>query len=168
MADQLEPRNRWKLTEEESRNLREFITAMVLNGQITADVAGLRPIDLYVLNLLDLDGESTPGELARRTALTTGAITKLIDRLARLGLVQRSHDLSDRRRVRLTIADKATENVGEGASLFTPIAKRMDDLISSYSEEHREVVFDFLVRATGELHDITNEMQGRRSRERAH
>ncbi|PZG18751.1 MarR family transcriptional regulator [Nonomuraea aridisoli] len=139
---------------------------MVLNGQITADVAGLRPVDLYVLNLLDIDGETTPGDLAKRTALTTGAVTKLIDRLARLGLVQRSHDMSDRRRVRLTIAEKATENVGEGASLFTPIAKRMDDLISSYSAEHRAVVFDFLVRATEELHEITNEMQNRRVRDR--
>lgn len=167
MVSDPKPQNRWRLTEEESRILREFITAMVLNGQITADVAGLRPIDLYVLNLLDLDGESTPGELAKRTALSTGAITKLIDRLARIGLVQRSHDLADRRRVRLTISDKAAENVGEGASLFTPIAKRMDDLISSYGEEHRAVVIDFLIKATRELQDITEELQERKSRARA-
>ncbi|WP_186356078.1 MarR family winged helix-turn-helix transcriptional regulator [Streptomonospora sp. PA3] len=147
--------------------MREFITALVLNGQVTAEVSGLRPVDLYVLNLLDIDGRSTPGELAQRTALTTGAVTKLVDRLVRLGLVQRTHDTDDRRRVWLTTTEQATRNIGEGASLFSPIARRMDDLISSYSDEHRAVIFDFLLRATEELKEITSALQEQRTGQRA-
>lgn len=166
MSNEAEPLNRWELTETESRSLREFVTAIVLNGQVTAQASGLHPIDLYVLNILDLDGESTPGELAKRTALTTGAVTKLIDRLTRIGLVQRTADENDRRRVRLTIADGAESVVGESANLFAPMAKRMDDLISSFPEDRRAVIFDFFDLAAQELHNAMIELQGNRSRAR--
>lgn len=163
MSSEAESRNRWALSASESRILREFITAMVLNAKVTAEASGLRPVDLYVLNLLDIDGRSTPGELAKRTALTTGSVTKLLDRLVRQGLVERTHDTVDRRRIWLTIAEKASENVGEEANLFTPVAKQMDDLISSYTEDHRAVVIDFLVRAADELKVVTDELQQRKS-----
>ena len=149
-----------QLTSEESRRLREYVTAMVLNGQVTADAAGLHPMDLYVLNLLDLDGQATAGELAERTALTTGAVTKLVDRLVRTGLVERTADPADRRRVVLRVADEpATEAFGEEASLFTPIATRMDELIGSFPEDQRAVLFEFFSRATDELQRATVELQ---------
>ena len=44
-------------------------------------------------------GRSRPGELARRTGLTTGAITGVIDRLEKAGFARRARDSSDRRRV---------------------------------------------------------------------
>lgn len=160
MSNGAESVNRWELTEAESRMLREFVTAVVLHGHVTAEAAGLHPIDIYVMNLLDLDGESTPGELAKRTALTTGAVTKLVDRLARLGLVRRTPDEHDRRRVKLSIVDRASEEaLGERADVFTPMAKRMDHLISSYPEQHREVLLDFFVRATEQLQGATAELQ---------
>ena len=53
--------------------------------------------------------ELTAGMLVRRTMVTTGAITNRIDRLAERGLVQRSADADDRRKVivRLTPAGLA-------------------------------------------------------------
>ncbi|GAA2009470.1 MarR family transcriptional regulator [Nocardiopsis rhodophaea] len=156
--------NRWELSETEARRLREFVSAMMLNGHVTAEIAGLRPIDLYVLNLLDLDGRATPSELARRTSLTTGAITKLIDRLARIGLVERTPDEEDRRRVWLTVSDQASSHVGKKADLFAPTAKRMDGLISGYPEDQRAVLLDFLCRATTELRKATEELQQARPR----
>lgn len=150
----------------ESYKLREFVTAMVLNSQVTAEIAGLRAVDLYVLNLLDMSGRLTAGELAKRTALTTGAITKLIDRLARSGLVERLPDLDDRRRVLLQLTDTSAW-VGEGADLFSPLAKRMNVLISSFPREQREVLLEFLDRATDEIQLATCELQekGRPPRE---
>lgn len=149
-----------KLTPHEARLLREYVTAMVLNGQITAKAAGLHPIDLYVLNLLDLHGPASAGELAEHTALTTGAVTKLVDRLVRAGLVQRTAHPADRRRVVLRVVDEtATEALGEQASLFTPFARHMDDLIASFTEDQRATLFDFFARATTELHQVTTELQ---------
>lgn len=149
-----------KLTCEESRRLREHVTAVVLNGQVTAEAAGLHPIDLYVLNLLDLDGPATAGGLADRTALTTGAVTKLVDRLVRADLVERTADPADRRRVVLRIAPKAaTEALGEDASLFTPLATRMDELITSFTEDQRATLFAFFAHATDQLQQATSELQ---------
>lgn len=151
-----EPR---KLTEAESRRLREFATAMVLNGQVTAETAGLHPIDLYALNLLDLDGQATAGELAQRTALTTGAVTKLIDRLANAGLVERTPDPADRRRVLLSVTGRVTEAIGERAELFASVSHRMDALLTSFPSEQRAVLFEFFTRAAEELQRSTEEIQ---------
>lgn len=149
-----------ELTEEETRRLREYVTAIVLNGQVTAQAAGLHPVDLYVLNLLDLEGGATAGKLAERTALTTGAVTKLIDRLVRVGLVERTADPTDRRRVVLrVVAANAIRALGEQAALFAPLATRMDRLIGSYPEEQRAVLFDFFTHATDELQRVTAELQ---------
>ena len=68
---------------------------------------GLGDGDFDVLATLRRDGaphELTPSELGARTMVTSGAVTKRIDRLERLGLVERRVDERDARgrRVRLT------------------------------------------------------------------
>lgn len=160
--------NHPELTEEETRRLREFVTAVVLNGQVTAEAAGLHAAELYVLNLLDLDAASTPGELAKRTALTTGAITKLLDRLERIGLVRREPDPTDRRKVRLRIVDAgADEALGSKADVFAPMSLRMDELISSYPAEARDTIFDFFARATVTLRTAMVDLQLNRGSSRS-
>ncbi|MFI7121213.1 MarR family winged helix-turn-helix transcriptional regulator [Amycolatopsis sp. NPDC049868] len=152
--------NRWALTADESRLFREYVSAMVFNGQVTADAAGLNTIDLYVLNLLELSGEVSAGELARRTGLTTGAVTKLIDRLVGAGLVFRRTDADDRRRVRIGIVESAAdERLGSAAELFAPIASRLDRLISTFPEAERRVLMDYFARAAEELVEATREIQ---------
>ncbi|GAA4913076.1 MarR family winged helix-turn-helix transcriptional regulator [Streptomonospora salina] len=155
-----------RLTEDEVRSLRRFITATLLNGQVTADAAGLHPVDLYVLNLVDVDGAATAGELAKHTGLTTGAITKLVDRLVRSGLVERARDPADRRRVVIRIIGKATAETLGGASapLFAPVATRMDRLISGFTDEQRAVLAEFFDLAADQLRHATEDLQqGRRA-----
>ncbi|WP_281010878.1 MarR family winged helix-turn-helix transcriptional regulator [Pseudonocardia alni] len=152
--------NRWELSAYENRVFREYVSAMVFHGQVTADAAGLNATDLYALNLLDLIGEVTAGELARRTGLTTGAVTKLVDRLASAGLVSRRPDPQDRRRVRIGIVDtEADERLGSSGELFAPIASRLDRLISAYPEPERTILMRFFERATEELSSATREIQ---------
>lgn len=159
--------NHGSLSEHEARALREFVTAVVVNGQVTADAAGLYATDLYVLNLLDLDVASSPGELAQRTALTTGAVTKLVDRLERMGLVRREPDPSDRRKVRLTVIDSgAEEAIGSQADVFGPMSQRMDELVQSYPPDQRATIFDFFAHATSTLRTATAELQQNRNRPR--
>ncbi|KXO93975.1 MarR family winged helix-turn-helix transcriptional regulator [Tsukamurella pseudospumae] len=69
-----------------------------------------------LIALLDLEraGESaTPGVLAGELGLSSAACTALVDRLAAAGLVGRAPDPADRRRVRLTVTDRA-RTLGEG------------------------------------------------------
>lgn len=152
--------NRWDLSEDESRVFREYVSALIFNGQVTADVAGLNTVDLFVLNLLELAHEATAGDLARRTGLTSGAVTKLVDRLERAGLVSRRHDPADRRRVLVSIVDSgADQRMGASAELFTPIARRLDRLISGLPADQRSVLINYFARATEELTEATREIQ---------
>lgn len=152
---------RTELTAGEQQHIRAFMSAMTLHGQVTAEAAGLHPTDLYVLNLLDLTGEATASELAKRTALTTGAITKLIDRLAHAGLVERRADPTDRRRVVLRLVPSTTTEAlgGIDAPLFTPIATRMNELIGSFPAEQRLALLEFFRLAADELREATDEVQ---------
>lgn len=58
---------------------------------------GIGLTDLDALEYLELYGPMTQRDLARRLIVTSGAITMLVDRLGRLGLVRRGPHPTDRR-----------------------------------------------------------------------
>jgi MarR family protein len=78
---------------------REYIAALVLFHQSAAHAVGLGATDYQALNLLELRGPQTPGALSATLGLTTGATTRLVDRLVAAGHVERSADPADRRKV---------------------------------------------------------------------
>jgi len=80
-------------------DLKTFAARVILHGLRASDALALAPIDLVCMCLLQLDGPATPGWLAEKTGLTTGAVTGMIDRLESAGYVSRSRDPEDRRRV---------------------------------------------------------------------
>lgn len=65
---------------------RQYLDAVGLQGLASAEAAGLHTSEWYALSLITLEGGLSSGELALRTGLTTGATTRLIDRLERAGL----------------------------------------------------------------------------------
>ncbi|MFC6700765.1 MarR family winged helix-turn-helix transcriptional regulator [Streptomyces thermocoprophilus] len=92
----------------------------MLHGHASARACDLGATDLYALNILQLGGPMTPGELGTRTGLTTGPTTRLVDRLERAGYVRRTPDPEDRRKV-------IVEPVGKPADLdlvMAPPARR--------------------------------------------
>src|SRR5918997_6772224 len=74
-------------------------TTTVLFHSAVADRLGVSATDVKCYTILRQTGPLTAGELAERVSLTTGAITGVIDRLERAGLVRRAADPHDRRRV---------------------------------------------------------------------
>ena len=60
---------------------------------------GLHATDHKAVDVLLQGGPMTAGELADRMGLTGSAITTMVDRLERYGLVRRDRDPDDRRRV---------------------------------------------------------------------
>jgi DNA-binding MarR family transcriptional regulator len=91
--------NRAQLRENAIRGLRQLIAGSILYNQQVADRLGLRLTDMQCINVLDLIGPSTPGELARSTGLTTGGVTAMLDRLEKAGYVKREPNPRDRRSV---------------------------------------------------------------------
>ena len=68
------------------RETRHFLAEAILFNQQLADRLGINPIDYQVLNLLDLFGPATPGDLAQLTGLSSGGMTVVIDRLEQCAL----------------------------------------------------------------------------------
>ena len=91
--------NHAQLRETVIRCLREFIAGSIIHNQQVADRVGLRLTDMQCINVLELMGPSTPGELARSTGLTTGGVTVMLDRLEKGGYVKRAPNPRDRRSV---------------------------------------------------------------------
>jgi DNA-binding MarR family transcriptional regulator len=101
---------------------------------------GLPLADLQCVGLL-VAGPSTPSMLAERLGLTTGAVTKLLDRLQEAGYITRSADPADRRRI-IVAADP--ERLSELAQHYAPLGEQLLRHVAGYSDTELEVVLDFL------------------------
>jgi len=124
--------------------MRRSSAAGVLHGQAIAKRVGVNSSDLECLDLILLNGPSTAGEIARRTGLTSGAVTGLIDRLERLGLVERTDDPDDRRKVLVRVRE---DRIAPIAALFAPMEKSMQALLAGYSRDELKTLLDFAERA---------------------
>ena len=81
-------------------------------GQTVANTVGISGSDLECLDFLNLEGRVTAGRLAEVTGLTTGAITGVVDRLEKAGLVRRERDPDDRRKVFIATVPENVAKVG--------------------------------------------------------
>ena len=124
--------------------LRRSSAAGVLHGQAIARRVGVNSTDLECLDLILMNGPSTAGEIARRTGLTSGAATTLIDRLERHGLVERTSVPGDRRKVLVRVRE---DKIAPIAALFAPMEKSMQALLEGYSREELKLLIDFAERA---------------------
>jgi DNA-binding MarR family transcriptional regulator len=85
---------------------RELSTMTVLFQARIAEQLGLSGTDLKCLELVMRAGEPlSAGRIAQLSGLSTGAVTGVIDRLERRGLVRRTADPTDRRKVLVELAD---------------------------------------------------------------
>jgi DNA-binding MarR family transcriptional regulator len=123
--------------------LRRSSAAGVLHGQTIARQAGINATDMECLDLIIMGGPATAGEIGRRTGLSSGAVTGLIDRLEKLGLVARTADPNDRRKVLVKVRE---DRIGPIARPFEPLTKRMQALLASYSREELKLLLDFAER----------------------
>ncbi|MFK0046524.1 MarR family winged helix-turn-helix transcriptional regulator [Streptomyces sp. NPDC090741] len=128
--------------------LRAVTVELHLRGAEFAARNGLHPTDLRALiRLLDADraGEVvTPGRLGEALRLNSAGTTGLLDRLERLGLVRRSRDEQDRRRILLVVEPKAVEL---GWSFFGPLIGGMVDVAEEFTPGELDVVQRYLTAA---------------------
>jgi DNA-binding MarR family transcriptional regulator len=83
----------------------------------------------FLLGYLDSQEVITMSGIASKMGHTTAAATGLVDRLEKLGYVQRSHALDDRRKVMVRITKK-------GSSLVAEIRRDMIEKIMTLLREH--------------------------------
>ena len=126
----------------------------VLFSQAIADRVGINSTDLESLDILRREGPLGAGRLAELTGLSTGgAITTLIDRLERLGYVQREPDPTDRRRVLVRArTEQAERDLGP---YYTALDQAMHELVAQYSDDEIAFLLDFMTEVNAAmLHQI--------------
>jgi DNA-binding MarR family transcriptional regulator len=128
------------LLQELEQAVRRSSAQGVLFGQTVADIAGISASDLDCLDFLNLEGRVTAGRLAELTGLTTGAITGVVDRLEKAGLVRRERDEADRRKVFIATVP---ENVARIGRFYEPMQRSMHKLWSTYSDAELRLLLRF-------------------------
>jgi DNA-binding MarR family transcriptional regulator len=109
----------------------------VLLSQVIADKTDLSPTDLETMGFLEQEGPVTAGRLAELTGLTTGAVTRLIDRLEAAKYVRRRSDSADRRRV---VVELNRARMKDFDQFYGPMSSESAKLLERYTEKELELV----------------------------
>lgn len=141
--------------EELMREMRLMSSFDSLFSQAVGERVGMHQTDIETVDLLSTLGPMTAGELSARTGLTSGATTRLIDRLERAGYVRRCPDAADRRCV---IIEPVQENLEKQlGALFQPLHDGMAELWSTFDEKELDVIIEFVRRSNA----LTAELNAR-------
>jgi MarR family transcriptional regulator, temperature-dependent positive regulator of motility len=106
------------------------------NAQMEAELAPqLTAGQLEVLELLQAHEPMKPSELLPHLETTPAAVTTLLDRMERAGLVERNRDENDRRIVWVTMTALGRTEVGRGITVRSDIANRSLERLSSHNRQ---------------------------------
>ncbi len=130
----------------EVRALQAAVDAL---DEAVAEHLGVNRTDLRCLDVLMQAGTATPGQLGATLGLTTGSVTAMLDRLARLGYLTRAADPADRRKVVVEPTALAQRKAGE---LYGPLATEGARRMRRYTEAELRLITDF-VRRSRELQE---------------
>jgi DNA-binding MarR family transcriptional regulator len=120
------------------------------HGQAVAERLGLAPADVEVLTALAADGAMTVGSIGERTGLTTGATTRMVDRLEQAGFVRRVPDPADRRRV---IVEPAGDRGAAVARAFDPVELAAREALAGLELPVLEGIHGYLVACAAAIPD---------------
>jgi DNA-binding MarR family transcriptional regulator len=121
-----------------------------------SQATGLALADLDALEHLEADGPLTQRQLGDRLLLTSGAVTMLVDRLERAGLVERRPHPHDRRAVLVELSRASSSAQPEALTNYhTAIAAA----VRAIGPEHRDAVTAFLAQVTDQAAAATTALR---------
>jgi DNA-binding MarR family transcriptional regulator len=124
-------------------DVAETVADGVALQQAIADHLGLSPSDLRAITVLMRAGTATAGDLAEAAALTSGAATRMIDRLAKAGWVVRHADGDDRRKVLVTLRKERRGELGE---LYAGMSSSWSDALADKTDAELATVLELFDR----------------------
>ena len=105
-----------------------------------ANQLGLPHTDVQCIGLL-ADGPAAPTRLAERLGLTTGAMTKVLDRLESGSYVYRGADPADRRRIVVTATAEGLAEIGRR---YAPVGEAFARRFAGYTDDELRAVLKFM------------------------
>jgi DNA-binding MarR family transcriptional regulator len=137
----LAPTRRTQLIKDIVVAIQDEQTQNAFLSNAIAERLGVTSNELEVLGTLVARGPLSAGDIAKRTGLTSGAVTRLIDRLVERGSVRRRPDPEDRRRVLVEITPAALRAC---EPFYQPIAREGTALLEQRTEKELEVILEYL------------------------
>jgi DNA-binding MarR family transcriptional regulator len=98
------------------KSLRQIMRSVDLQSQKLRRSIGLTGPQLMVINEVGKNEGLTAGELSKAVNLTQATVTSVLDRLEARGYVNRIRSSIDRRRVSLSLTEKARDILSTGPS----------------------------------------------------
>lgn len=132
------------------RELRGYQSALDAFDEAVSERLGVNRTDLRCLDLLEQHQPMTAGALAKASGLSSGAVTFVIDRLEKMGLVHRRRDATDRRRVLVEIAPLGGERA---RALHEPMVTGAHRALGDFSLEEIRATCR-LLRTFRQLYDV--------------
>jgi DNA-binding MarR family transcriptional regulator len=120
--------------------LRKSSAQGTIFAQSVADRAGISSSDMECMDFLNVEGRMTAGRLAELTGLTTGAITGVVDRMEKAGLVRRERDNDDRRKVFIVPVPDRVVKIGR---FYEPMQRAMHVLWDTYTDAELKLLLRF-------------------------
>jgi DNA-binding MarR family transcriptional regulator len=144
------------------RSLRRVNLQGSFFGQTVAIRFGLSESDVEALSVLLDSGAATAGRLSELMGLTSGAVTRVIDRLEQAGYVRRVPDPADRRRV---IVELIPDKIAAIQATMAQFGEKSASEIGRYSDDELAVIDDFLTRMAAITRDEANALRDAPDRE---
>jgi DNA-binding MarR family transcriptional regulator len=142
-----------ELIEDLSQSIQRAGTLNVLHTNAIASQIGLSATEFESMDTISHNQPMSAGQLASRCGLTTGAITGIVDRLERAGVVSRESDPKDRRRVLLKpIEDR--EKSKKIRKLYQPMTEAFEVVMMEYTPEQIELLID----VHNKMNDVTEDI----------
>ena len=130
------------VTAQEVRWLVTHLRAVVAASTVVWAGRGMTLVQLTVLNLISALAPLTLAELAQALGTKPPATSAMVDRLVHAGLVGRTPDPHDHRRVQLTVTAAAQHIVGD---TDPDTARRLHAVLKGINPQTRRQVIDVLI-----------------------
>lgn len=125
------------------QGVRRMLAGAIIFNQQVAESLGVNATDLQCLNLFELQGALTPGELARCCGLTTGGVTVVLDRLEKAGYVRREANPRDRRSLLIRPVPAKLRSLHK---IYRSKSESLAKALSPYTDRELELILDFVTR----------------------
>lgn len=118
-------------SEQALKVIRQILRRTELHSRDLARAAGLTATQRMLLEVLEDAGEARAGVVAARMGITQATTTNLLDRLERVGLIERRRFDSDKRQVWVSLTDEGRSRLSLAPdALQERFANRFDGLKS--------------------------------------
>lgn len=138
------------------REMPWYISAVMRYQIAIAHQLGMPLADVHAVGTLLELGPTGARHLADLMGMTTGAVTRMVDRLERGGYVRRELDPADRRRVVLQVVP---ERVGDISRYYESMGSRWQERVEGYSDRELRLLLTFLRRGREDTNAETAELR---------